>query len=123
MSANSGKSTLLLTLLGMTEYSGSIKIDGRDLYSIPRSTIRRRCFITVPQDPFLMPDATLRFNMDPSASIPDHVLISALSKVGLWSHLFYGAMAQSGRAGGTELDQRLRDLPVMSVGQVQLLAM
>jgi ATP-binding cassette subfamily C (CFTR/MRP) protein 1 len=62
---HSGKSTLLLTLLRLLDVkSGVIKVDGIDLSLVPRSLIRRRCFITVAQDPFLLAQASLRFNLD-----------------------------------------------------------
>ena len=62
---HSGKSTLLLTLLRLLDVkSGVIKVDGIDLSLVPRYLIRQRCFITVAQDPFLLAQASLRFNLD-----------------------------------------------------------
>lgn len=64
---SSGKSTLLLALLRLLDtQSGSIEVDGIDLSLVPLSTIRERCFITVTQDPFLLAQASLRFNLDVS---------------------------------------------------------
>jgi len=63
----SGKSTLMLTLLRLLDMkSGTIKVDGIDLSLVPRSLIRQRCFITVAQDPFILGQASLRFNLDVS---------------------------------------------------------
>lgn len=63
----SGKSTLLLALLRLLNtQSGAIEVDGIDLNLVPLSIIRERCFITVTQDPFLLAQASLRFNLDVS---------------------------------------------------------
>lgn len=63
----SGKSTLMLTLLRMLDVqSGTVKLDGIDISTVPRSVIRRAAFITVAQDPFLLSQASLRFNLNVS---------------------------------------------------------
>lgn len=55
MCFHSDKNTLLLTLLRVLDtQAGSVKIDGVDLSLVPRSLVRERCFITVPQDPVLL---------------------------------------------------------------------
>jgi ABC-type multidrug transport system fused ATPase/permease subunit len=67
MFPHSGKSTLLLTLLRLLDAkSGTIKVDGVDLSLVPRTLVRQRCFITVAQDPFILGQASLRFNLDVS---------------------------------------------------------
>ncbi|KAH8899329.1 hypothetical protein GQ53DRAFT_709991 [Thozetella sp. PMI_491] len=119
----SGKSSLLLSLLRLLDVkSGSILVDGVDISRVYRETIRGRCFVTVTQDPFILPDATLRFNLDPSESISTEALIAVLEKVGLKSHF-------STESGGTEsspthefLDKSLSALPTLSGGQAQLLS-
>lgn len=64
---SSGKSTLLLALLRLLDtQSGSIEVDGINLSLVPLPTIRERCFIIVTQDPFLLAQASLRFNLDVS---------------------------------------------------------
>jgi ATP-binding cassette subfamily C (CFTR/MRP) protein 1 len=99
--------------------------------------------VTVTQDPFLLPEASLRFNLDPSASVGDDQLRLALDRVGLWSHFARyetsavpslvangvrpteGGNASamlSGDNDGVVLGQRLSTLPVLSGGQAQLLA-
>ncbi|KAH6606099.1 MRP-type ABC transporter [Trichoderma cornu-damae] len=95
-----------------------VKVDGQDLLRTPRSTIRQRCFITISQEPFLIPQATLRFNLDPYSIVTDEILEMALLKVDIWSLL-------SGRGGTSAevLDSEFSSLPVLSVGQQQLLAM
>lgn len=79
----SGKSSLLSALFRMMELrSGGIYVDGIDLSSLPRQTVRSR-LIAIPQDPFL-PPGSVRFNMSPSGSAADDQIITALGKVGLW---------------------------------------
>jgi ATP-binding cassette subfamily C (CFTR/MRP) protein 1 len=65
--------------------SGTIIIDGMDLKTIPRETIRSR-LVTVPQDPFLL-TGSVRLNADPTGAIPDDLIIEAMSKVKLWDVL------------------------------------
>lgn len=115
----SGKSTIFLTLLRLIESTGTVEVDGQDIANIPLSIVRQRCFITVSQDSFLMPDATLRFNLDASSIVSDQVLETALLKVGLWTHLCSTSTGHS----QSPLYQRLSSLPALSVGQSQLLAM
>ncbi|KAH7015725.1 P-loop containing nucleoside triphosphate hydrolase protein [Ilyonectria destructans] len=115
----SGKSTIFLALLRLIESTGTVEVDGQDIANIPLSIVRQRCFITVSQDSFLMPDATLRFNLDASSMVSDQVLETALLKVGLWTHLCSTSTGHS----QSPLYQRLSSLPALSVGQSQLLAM
>ncbi|KAF0315816.1 ABC multidrug transporter [Colletotrichum asianum] len=114
----SGKSTLTLTifkLLGLD--SGSIVIDGIDISQVPSNVLRRR-LIAIPQEPLLFP-GTLRTNLFPrteglgAGEIPsDEALISALTKVSLWSAISLG--------GG--LDTDVSNL-ALSKGQKQLLCL
>ncbi|KAI0555381.1 putative ABC transporter [Xylaria curta] len=131
----SGKSTLLLTLLRILELqSGRIEIDSIDIKQVALEVLRKRCFITVSQDPLLLLNETLRFNLDPGASVIDDNIIAALSKARLWSHFFGGRTA--GRIEETDtfgnfaslsehpiLDQRMSLFSEMSVGQCQLFAL
>ena len=121
---SSGKSTLFLTLLRLLDLqSGLIKVDGVDISHIPLSVLRQRCFITIPQDPVILPDASLHFNIDPSESLSDKVLIIALEKTQLW-HIFSAAepMDSTESAQGI-LDMPLSSLPSLSTGQLQLFAL
>lgn len=80
----SGKSSLVSTLLCLLEIdSGSITIDGVDISTIPRQTVRER-INTLPQEPFFL-HGSVRENLDSHGSLEDEVLITALSDVGLWS--------------------------------------
>ncbi len=85
--SGSGKSSLLMTLFRMLEIpsSSSITVDGIDISTIPRQTVRSR-FNAIPQDPFFM-KGNIRFNACPEdAGIDrDEEIIEALKKVQLYS--------------------------------------
>ncbi|KAK3336055.1 ABC transporter type 1, transmembrane domain-containing protein [Cercophora scortea] len=82
----SGKSSLLLSLLQLLNIrSGAVIIDGVDISRAPLSIVRERCFITVSQDPFFLPGASLRFNLDPSTAISDGEICQILENIGIWS--------------------------------------
>ncbi|KAK3388850.1 ABC transporter type 1, transmembrane domain-containing protein [Sordaria brevicollis] len=84
----SGKSSLLLTMLRLIPIrDGSIKIEYRDIREAPLDIIREKALITVTQDPFFLPEASLRFNLDPTCLLSDEDLISVLQMLDLWSHL------------------------------------
>jgi ATP-binding cassette, subfamily C (CFTR/MRP), member 1 len=80
----SGKSTLLLSLVRLIEIdSGAIFIDGLDISTIPRETIRSR-LIAIPQETFVLNDS-IRLNIDPSGRATDEEIIAVLEKVQLWN--------------------------------------
>lgn len=82
----SGKSTLISTLLRLIDMdSGSVCIDGLDISSLSRSTVRSRLNV-IAQEPFFFP-GTLRENLDPSDSLPDQILIDMLKKVQRWEQV------------------------------------
>ncbi|KAK0390693.1 hypothetical protein NLU13_0196 [Sarocladium strictum] len=117
----SGKSTLMLTLLRMLDVqSGTVKLDGIDISTVPRSVIRRAAFITVAQDPFLLSQASLRFNLNPSMSLPDEAVVTVLQQTGLWSHFSLNGGIDS---APQILDRSVASLPQMSAGHMQLLAL
>ncbi|KAF5984310.1 ABC transporter [Fusarium coicis] len=116
----SGKSTLLLALLRVLNTgSGSITVDGIDLSLVPLSTIRERCFITVTQDPFLLAQASLRFNLDPSETLSDNIIVNALERTGLCGHFDTNPEAKLVDI----LDDPLSSLAHMSTGQTQSFAL
>ncbi|RKK91484.1 hypothetical protein BFJ71_g10850 [Fusarium oxysporum] len=116
----SGKSTLLLALLRLLNtQSGSIEVDGINLSQVSLSAIREQCFITVTQDLFLLAQASLRFNLDPSESLPDIVIIKALERTGLGGHFDTNQQEKLVDI----LDEPLSSLPHMSTGQTQLFAL
>ncbi|KAK5654511.1 hypothetical protein OQA88_7140 [Cercophora sp. LCS_1] len=122
----SGKSSLLLAMLRMVELqSGSIKLDGVNISSIPRNTLRQRCFVVVSQDALVLAHETLRFNLDPEGLSLDPNLVGALQRVGLWRHfcsaLHLKADADAGIAASQVLNTVVSKFPGLSGGQEQLL--
>lgn len=114
----SGKSTIFMSLLRLIESTGAIKVDGTSILNVPRSVVRSRCFIAVPQDGIVFKDAPLRFNLDPTATVGDEALRDALKSTGLWS-VFSGPDDEISDV----LDHKLSSLPPLSAGQQQLFAL
>jgi ATP-binding cassette subfamily C (CFTR/MRP) protein 1 len=109
LTPSSGKSTLISTILRLLDInSGTILVDDIDLSTLPRDTIRSR-FITIPQDAFLL-SGTLRFNLDPTHSLPDATIVESLENLGLWNLL--------ASRGGLDIDIKSQPL---SQGQNQIL--
>ncbi|PHH87336.1 hypothetical protein CDD83_8998 [Cordyceps sp. RAO-2017] len=109
--SGSGKSTLVMALARMIDLtSGSITVDGVDLSSLPRSTVRSALNV-IPQEPHFFHKTTSQ-NLDPSGSASAEAMRSALEKVQLWEVVDL--------AGG--LDAEL-DVETLSQGQRQLLAL
>ncbi|GKU16340.1 unnamed protein product, partial [Fusarium langsethiae] len=80
-----GKSSLILSILRLLELqAGTIRIDGKDLTTIPRQYIRSQ-ITTIPQDPVNI-SGNVRQNMDPEGLVQaDEILTAALKKTTLWS--------------------------------------
>ncbi|KAF3102920.1 hypothetical protein TWF706_005048 [Orbilia oligospora] len=75
----SGKSSLTLALLRMMELStGSILLDGVDISTIPRETVRAEINV-ISQDPFFF-SGTIKHNLDPYTAATDEEMISVLQK-------------------------------------------
>ncbi|KAI0136261.1 putative ATP-binding cassette transporter [Xylariales sp. AK1849] len=109
--SHSGKSSLLATVLRLLEIdSGTILIDGVDLSTVPRETIRNR-LVAIPQHPLIIV-GSLRLNLDPEGLHPDATIVAALERVGLWTELE--------ERGGLDTDMNSSSL---SKGQQQLLAL
>ncbi|KAI1461835.1 ABC transporter [Annulohypoxylon moriforme] len=124
----SGKSSLLLTLLRLLDTkSGSIEVDGVNVGLVPRSVIRERCFVTVPQESLLFNQESLRFNVDPAETLSNDTIIEVLSRVSLWQHfnsiIDRDEPVDSIASSHPILDRALTSLPPLSVGQRQLLAL
>ncbi|KFY68700.1 hypothetical protein V496_00844 [Pseudogymnoascus sp. VKM F-4515 (FW-2607)] len=134
----SGKSTLLLTLLRILELqSGSIELDGVDISRVRLDLLRQRSFVTVSQDTLLLSNETLRFNLDPDASLSDDMVIDALARTGLWTHFSEGitdvnrclvvgpsdTIDISAFSEHPVLDKKVSLLQELSVGQCQLFAL
>lgn len=74
---------MILSLFRMIELcGGSIIIDGIDISTLPREEIRTK-LIGVPQDAFLL-DGSVRLNADPSNTVAEGPIVSALKSVQLW---------------------------------------
>ncbi|KAL6701465.1 P-loop containing nucleoside triphosphate hydrolase protein [Trichoderma pleuroticola] len=84
--SGSGKSSIVVALLGMLELSqGSISIDGIDLSTISRHEIRSR-LSSVTQEPCYFP-GTFRLNLDPANSISEERVSAILHKLELWAKI------------------------------------
>ncbi|TPX11841.1 uncharacterized protein E0L32_007578 [Thyridium curvatum] len=126
----SGKSSLLLALLRMLPLTaGHIEIDGVDITSLDSDFLRRHFFVVIAQDPFLLPDESLRFNLDAAEEALDSQLVEALIKVGLWSVLQASEahLAETLKGDKTTpdliLDKKLSNFPSLSAGQSELFAL
>ncbi|XP_072391048.1 ATP-binding cassette sub-family C member 4-like isoform X2 [Diabrotica undecimpunctata] len=64
-----GKSSLINVLLRLSEFSGSVLINGVDTRTIPLEILRKRVSI-IPQDPVLFTN-TVRYNLDPLGEFTD----------------------------------------------------
>ena len=108
--SGSGKSSLLLTILRILDNnSGSMELDGIDLATLPRQTIRER-LTAIPQEVITVP-GTLRGNIDPLATSTAEAINSALAEAGLLDLV--------DQRGG--LDAEFKTLG-LSQGQLQLFA-
>lgn len=115
--SGSGKTSLILSLLRMLDVSsGRIMLEGVDITAattngISAEVVRSRINV-LPQDPFLLPGTSVRFNVDPlsTSTASDEDITAALQRVGLWEMV---------RAEGG-LDKDVDTLP-LSAGQKQLL--
>ncbi|KAK6435588.1 hypothetical protein LTR95_008218, partial [Oleoguttula sp. CCFEE 5521] len=108
--SGSGKSSLLLTILRLLDTpTGSIMVDGVDLATLPRQTVRSK-IAALPQESILIP-GTIRANLDPLGSATDLELEAALAKAGILDSVSL--------AGG--LNSSMAAL-ALSHGQMQLFA-
>ncbi|KAM3521154.1 hypothetical protein NHJ13051_006425 [Beauveria bassiana] len=106
----SGKTSMMLALLNLIEFSGSINIDGLSIKMIPRHVLRAN--ITTMTQEGVELKGTIRMNTFPFALSPptDAEIIATLERVGLWVHVR--------RQGGLESDMSKSHF---SHGQKQLL--
>lgn len=106
---DSGKSTLLKVLLCLVETEGGqVLVDGTDISSITRRTIRRH-FSTIQQELYIM-DLSVANNVDVFGTSDSSAISDALEKVGLLQSI--------GQSGG--IDCQVSNL-FLSRGQRQLL--
>ncbi|XP_032455224.1 multidrug resistance-associated protein 4-like isoform X1 [Nasonia vitripennis] len=104
-----GKSSLISALFRLTNFDGTVSLDGIDIKKIGLSDLRSRISI-IPQDPVLF-SATLRDNLDPKHEFDDASLWSALEKVEISKT--FDSLDRCIEKGGRDL----------SVGQRQLLCL
>jgi len=109
-SSGSGKTSLILSLLHMIKFEGSVKIDGADISLLAPTDLRSRINV-VPQEPFLMP-GSLRFNVDLSGTVPDETIMAALQRLNLWDRVASSGGLSCPRASSS-----------WSVGEKQLLCL
>jgi len=108
---NSGKSSLLLTLLRLLDpSSGTVHVDGVDLATISREEARQK-INAVPQHPFFLKN-TYRANMDPYGRCSDEEIASALQQTGMWKTI--------ASKGGLDSDMQAEE---WSEGERQLLCL
>lgn len=108
--SGSGKSSLLLTIFRLLDYSsGSIEIDGIDISTIPRQTVRKSC-TALPQEALTFPGSVLA-NLDPLGKSTSEDVNIVLRKVGLLDIIT--------SRGGLHIDISTLSL---SQGQLQLFA-
>ncbi|GAT28046.1 ATP-binding cassette transporter [Aspergillus luchuensis] len=110
--SGSGKSSIIMSLLRMSEIqSGKIAIGGCDISELERQAIHSAINV-IPQDPFLL-SGTVRFNLDPFGMATDERITSGLQKVDLWSRI--------STDGGLDMD--MSSISTWSVGERQLFAL
>lgn len=107
---------------------------------MPGSVIRQRCFVTIAQDPFVLDQASLRFNLDvssyrprdsasltsiaqPSSILSDEQIVASLQRTRLWSHFQLNHASQHPTSIRRALNKPLASLPRLSQGQMQLFAL
>lgn len=83
----SGKSSLLLTLFNLlTPESGNITIDGLDLSTIRRETLRSR-LVCIAEEPFLFPESVRENLALDSTTVEDQDMVKVLQETGLWESI------------------------------------
>ncbi|KAE8342743.1 hypothetical protein BDV24DRAFT_173704 [Aspergillus arachidicola] len=120
----SGKSTFILALLQLLDkQDGLIEVDNMDLARLPLRIVRQRCFVSIPQEPFILPSASIRFNLDPYGQHDSTAIWKTLIKTNLWSH-FSSPVGQGTTmtVARDALDKTLSDFPPLSTGQRQIFA-
>ncbi|CAE8686659.1 unnamed protein product [Polarella glacialis] len=111
-----GKTSLLLAIMQLVPYKGSMQLDGQVLGGLAPEVTRKRLVAIVPQQPVLF-SGSLRWNLDPDRDYDDSKLWQALSAVGLQAAFGESGLdAQLAAAGGSGVFAAL-----LSQGQRQLL--
>lgn len=91
--------------------NGAVLIDGIDITTLPRETIRES-LVTIPQSTLMLEGCSIRTNVDPNGIHSDTEIVDALGRVGLWKEVIQ-------HRGG--LDAEVKPSSVqLSKGQQQL---
>jgi len=73
---------MCLALCRIVEFeSGTVQIDGVEINKVELEKLRSNITV-IPQDPVIF-NGTLKFNLDPSETIPDNEIESILKEAGL----------------------------------------
>ncbi|KAJ0370019.1 hypothetical protein COL26b_010223 [Colletotrichum chrysophilum] len=96
--------------------------------NLSSAVAREDCFITVCQDPFILDQTSLRFNLNPISMVgwrglADVLIIDVLQRTGLWSHFKSGKSEISPSEAKDILDTSMSSLPQMSTGQTKLFSL
>jgi ABC-type multidrug transport system fused ATPase/permease subunit len=119
----------MLSVLQLLEPGqGSILIDDINITHMSPRTVRRRGFIAVPQDGFIMATASLRFNLDPYFTSSEQKIFQSLQRTGLWNKITSVAIGSVEKASASHKNRTLLDVPMsqflpLSAGQLQLFAL
>lgn len=107
--SGSGKSSLITSLFRMLEIKeGTLTVDGVDLSTVPRQTVRER-FNAIPQDPIFI-KGSIRANLDPLSISTDSAIEASLRKVDLWTVIESIGGLESMREAESFLSQGQRQL-------------
>lgn len=120
-----GKSSLLLAVLQLVPYTGSIVIDGVCLQNLDPRDVRRNLVGVVPQQPVIF-SGSLRWNLDPDRASSDDALWEVLSAVGLRQTMTHDAgldvmLSSSANGGEGAVKNEDNSSLTLSQGQRQLL--
>jgi ATP-binding cassette, subfamily C (CFTR/MRP), member 1 len=108
---------------------GSVTVHGLNTKHAPTSVVREKFFVTIPQEAVLFNQASLRFNLDPSEVLSNDTILDVLKKVQLLRHFKIAdpehpdMVPAEADTAGQVLDSKLSNLPALSAGQTQLLAL
>ncbi len=122
---------MLLSLLHLLDIDcGSIIVDGVDLEPSLQGHRAAQMLRHGGTRPFLLPESSLYFNLDPSMAIDGAVLVGVLEKIGLKDHFSMGPCAdvesyenQHAQDANDFLRKPLCSLPALSSSQAQLRAL
>lgn len=115
--ANSGKTSVLLTLLGFLEYTGTVRIDGVDISTIAPDELRSR-LVTISQHSVKL-GGTVRDNLLPFQINETDITKLHARDAELQKELVHLDLWETIHEKGGGLDSKFADLG-LSAGQLQL---